>query len=52
MPVICAPRKVPLRLRDKLQDELNRMVQIGVIRKVTYPMTWVNFLVVVAKKKR
>lgn len=49
-PVICAPRKVPLGLRDKLQDELNRMVELNVIRKVTHPTPWVNSLVIVAKK--
>lgn len=49
-PVVSAPRKVPLGLRDKLQDELNRMVQLGVIRKVFHPTPWVNSMVVVAKK--
>lgn len=48
-PVVCAPRKVPLSLRDNLKDELDRMTELGVIRKVTHPTPWVNSLVVVAK---
>ncbi|XP_048004084.1 uncharacterized protein K02A2.6-like [Leguminivora glycinivorella] len=49
-PVVSAPRKVPLALRDKLLDELNRMTDLGVIRKVTHPTLWVNSIVLAAKK--
>ncbi|XP_039755212.1 uncharacterized protein K02A2.6-like [Pararge aegeria] len=49
-PVVSAPRKIPLSLRDKLQVELKRMVDCGVIRKVTHPTQWVNSLVIAAKK--
>lgn len=48
--VVCARRNVPLGLRNKLLGELNRMVQLEVIRKVNHPTPWVNSLVVVAKK--
>lgn len=49
-PVVCASRKIPLGLKSKLCDELNRMVELGVIQKVNHPTPWVNSLVVVAKK--
>ncbi|XP_052746992.1 uncharacterized protein K02A2.6-like [Bicyclus anynana] len=49
-PVVSAPRKIPLSLRDKLLGELNRMLEAGVIRKVTHPTQWVNSLVIAAKK--
>ncbi|XP_052751506.1 uncharacterized protein K02A2.6-like [Galleria mellonella] len=49
-PVICASRKIPHGLRDRLAQELNKMVDLGVIRKVNHPTQWVHPLVLVAKK--
>lgn len=49
-PVICASRKIPLSLKDRLSEELRKMEQLGVIRKVTHPTQWVHPLVLVAKK--
>ncbi|XP_026326150.1 uncharacterized protein LOC113234842 [Hyposmocoma kahamanoa] len=49
-PVICASRKIPLSLKDRLLEELRKMEQLGVIRKVTHPTQWVHPLVIVAKK--
>lgn len=49
-PTICASRKVPLGLRDRLADELKNMENMNIIRKVTYPTDWVHPLVLVAKK--
>ena len=48
-PVIDAPRRVPLALRDRLKKELERMEEQDVIEKVTEPTDWVNSLVVVEK---
>ena len=48
-PVIDAPRRVPLALRDRLKKELDRMEEQDVIEKVTEPTDWVNSLVVVEK---
>ena len=48
-PVIDAPRRVPLALRDRLRKELERMEEQDVIEKVTEPTDWVNSLVVVEK---
>jgi hypothetical protein len=49
-PVICPVRKIPLGVRDQLLTELTRMENIGVIRKVTHPTSWVNAIVMAAKK--
>lgn len=49
-PVVCAPRKVPFSMRDRLLAELNKMIDLGVIRKVSHPTPWVNALVIAAKK--
>lgn len=49
-PVICASRKIPHGLRDRLASELKTMEQLGVIRKVSHPTQWVHPLVLAAKK--
>lgn len=49
-PVVCASRKIPLGLRNKLAEELRKMEKLGVIRKVSYPTQWVHPLVLAAKK--
>ncbi|XP_061716623.1 uncharacterized protein K02A2.6-like [Cydia pomonella] len=49
-PCICPVRKIPLGVRDQLLTELTRMESLGVIRKVTHPTSWVNAIVMVAKK--
>ena len=45
------PRSVPLPLREKVQDELDRMESIGVISKVDQPTPWCARMVVVPKKE-
>lgn len=49
-PVVCASRQIPLGLKYHLSEELKKMEQLGVIRKVTHPTQWVHSLVLVAKK--
>ena len=49
-PVIHAPRKVPFSLHDKVKEELDRMEDMGVIKKQEKPTDWVNSMVVVEKK--
>ena len=48
-PVIQAPRKVPFALHEKLKDELNRMMCLGIIDKVDGPTDLVPNLVIVEK---
>ncbi|GBM93575.1 Uncharacterized protein K02A2.6 [Araneus ventricosus] len=49
-PVIAASRKILLALENKLKDELFRMEQNCIIKKVTKPTDSVNPIVVVPKK--
>ena len=45
------PRHIPLPLRPKVKEELNRMEQMGVISKVDQPTQWCAGMVVVPKKE-
>ena len=45
-----APRNIPIPLRQKVQQELNRMEKLGVIRKVSEPTPWCAGMVVAPKK--
>ncbi len=49
-PVIRPPRQVPVALRDGVKAELNRMLEMGVISKVTEPTEWVSSMVAAKKK--
>ena len=44
------PRNVPLPLREKVKEELERMESMGVISKVDQPTPWCAGMVVVPKK--
>jgi hypothetical protein len=48
-PVIHAPRKAPIQLREKIQEELKRMVELDVIRPVQEPTDWVSSITYVTK---
>ena len=43
------PRKVPVHLQDAFHEEVERLVKIDVLEKVTEPTEWVNSLVIVEK---
>ena len=49
-PVVHAPRKVPIELKDKLQAELCEMENKDIIARVTQPTDWVNSLVIREKE--
>lgn len=49
-PVVHAPRRVPVPLREALKRELDRMANMSVIKKVQEPTDWVNSMVITKKK--
>ncbi|XP_046544508.1 uncharacterized protein K02A2.6-like [Haliotis rubra] len=51
LPAVNAPRNVPVALRNKVKEEIERMENIGVLIKVDEPTPWVNSMVVVEKPK-
>ena len=51
VPVINAPRRIPVALRERFRTELTRMENAGIVAKVTCPTNWVNSFVIVEKPK-
>ena len=51
VPVINAPRRIPVALRGRFRTELTRMENAGIVAKVTCPTDWVNSFVIVEKTK-
>ena len=45
-PVVHAPPRVPLELKDKLKAELDEMENQDIIARVTKPTDWINSLVI------
>ena len=43
-PHVQPPRKYPIKIKDEIEAELNRMQSIGVITKVNQPTDWVSSL--------
>ena len=41
-PVIHAPRKCPIHIKDDIKKELDEMISLGVIEPVTEPTDWVS----------
>lgn len=48
-PVVHAPRKLPLALKDSVKAKLDEMIRDGIIAKVEGPTDWVNSMTVVRK---
>ena len=51
-PVVHPPRKVPVALKGKIKDELDRMEEAGVIVRQTEPTEWVSSMVMVIKPSK
>jgi len=49
-PVVAPTRRIPVALKDKFKDELDRLENLGVIVKVDEPTPWVSSVVVATKK--
>lgn len=48
-PVVHAPRKLPVALKDSVKNKLDEMVKDNIIAKVSGPTDWVNSMTVVRK---
>lgn len=51
-PVVHAPRRVPVALKSKIVEELQRMEKLGVITRQHEPTDWVNSMVTVVKPNK
>ena len=49
VPVKHRPRRVPVHLQDAFHEEVEHLVKIDVLEKVTEPTEWVNSFVIVEK---
>ena len=50
-PVVMPPRRVPVALKGKFKEELDRLIDVGVLTKVEEPTKWVSSAVVTAKSE-
>ena len=48
-PIVHSPRRVPISLRSKVKEELDRMERLSVVVKQKEPTPWVNSIVTVTK---
>ena len=44
-PVVHAPRRCPIHIKDDVRNEINQMVELGVIEKVEEPTDWLSTIV-------
>ena len=49
-PIAQKSRRLPILMQKQVDDELDKLLQLNVIEKVTSPPTWVSPLVIVPKK--
>ena len=52
VPFAGSPRRIPLKLKDKVLIKLNEMEELGVISKVNEPREWINNIVIVEKGEK
>lgn len=50
-PTICAPRRIPIAMKDKVKAELDRMTALGVITPENEATEWVSAMVAARKKR-
>ncbi len=51
-PAVHPPRRVPVALKNKVMEELERMEKMDVIEKVVEPRAWVNSMVTIWKPEK
>ena len=47
--IVHPPRKVPVAIKERLRNELERLTKIDIIKPVSTPTPWVSSLVTVVK---
>jgi hypothetical protein len=48
-PIVHPPRKVPVGIKERLRNELERLTKMDIIKPVSTPTPWVSSLVIVVK---
>lgn len=48
-PVVQHVRRVPIALRNQVEDQINRLLRLGIIERVDQPSPWVSPMVIVIK---
>jgi hypothetical protein len=48
-PIVHPPRKVPVAIKERLRNELERLTKMDIIKPVSTPTPWVSSLVIVVK---
>ena len=48
-PIVYPPRKVPVAIKERLRNELERLTKMDIIKPVSTPTPWVSSLVTVVK---
>ncbi len=51
-PAVHPPRRVPVALKNKVMEELERMEKMDLIEKVVEPRAWVNSMVTIWKPEK
>ena len=49
-PVVMPDRRIPISVRPKLKAELDRLINIVVLKKVEQPTPWLSQIVITSKK--
>ena len=49
-PILCPPKRLPIELRDKVKEELDRLGDTGVLGQVDEPTDWVDQMAGSTKK--
>ncbi|KAL1265326.1 hypothetical protein QQF64_003353 [Cirrhinus molitorella] len=49
-PSVCAPRRIPVAMKDKVLQDLERMARLGIISPVEEATPWVSAMAATVKK--
>ena len=52
VPVVDPPRRIPFAIQNEVKKEIDRMLEIGVIKVQNEPTDWVNSITIVRKPNK